>query len=305
MLYSLSQNKEGKRNIMNIIRVIKIGLAAVSLFILGLLVFIIINSYMMNRMVENEIEELISAANNIGVRTYSIKDIENLPIPVQRYFRYVLKEGQEYIRFVRMKAEGQFRRPGQKEWTEMKTSQYFISKPPGMIFDAVMKQGPVWFDIRDKYWKSKGGMFVNMLSGINVLKEGDIKELNETTFLRWIGETVMFPTSLLPCEYIKWKPMDMSSAELEVTDGNNTGTYKFYFNDRDEIVKYESDNRYDKIDGKFQKVGSVAVRSDYKELNGIKVPTKFLITRILPDGTNEEFWKGEVTDIAYDILKIY
>jgi hypothetical protein len=115
----------------------------------------------------------------------------------------------------------------------------------------------------------------------------------------------MFPTALLPCEYIKWKPIDRNSAELAVTDGNNIGTYRFYFNDTGEIVKYESDDRYDKIDGKFQKVGSVAVRSHYKEFNGIKVPTKFLITRILPGGAHEEFWKGEVTDISYNTLKIY
>ncbi len=290
---------------MNKKRIIKIGSAVISIFIFGILLLIIINSYSMNRMVENEIEELVSAAQNTGVMTYSLKDIENLPAPVQRYFRYVLKDGQEYIRFVRMKAIGQFRRPGQKEWTKMNTRQYFTANPPGMIFDAVMKQGPVWFDVRDKYWRGKGGMFVNMLSGFNVLKEDDIKELNETTFLRWIGEAVMFPTALLPGEYIKWKPADMNSAELVITDGNNTGTYKFYFNDRGEIVKYESDNRYDKIDGKFQKAGSVAVRSHYKELNGIKVPTKFLLTRILPDGTHEEFWKGEVTDISYNMLKIY
>lgn len=290
---------------MNKKRFIKIGSAVICIFIFGILLFIIINSYSMNRMIENEVEELISVAKNTGAMTYSLKDIENLPAPVQRYFRHVLKDGQEHIRFVRMKAVGQFRRPEQKEWTEMNTRQYFTAKPPGMIFDAVMKQGPVWFDIRDKYRHGKGGMFVNMLSGLNVLKADDIKELNKTSFLRWIGEAVMFPTALLPCEYIKWKPIDGNSAELAVTDGNNIGTYRFYFNDTGEIVKYESDDRYDKIDGKFQKVGSIAVRSHYKEFNGIKVPTKFLITRILPGGAHEEFWKGEVTDISHNTLKIY
>ena len=81
--------------------------------------------------------------------------------------------------------------------------------------------------------------------------------------------------------------------------------YKFYFNDAGGIVRYESDDRYERIDGKFQRAGSVAVRSHYKEIDGIKVPTKFLITRILPDGTHEEFWKGEVTDIQFNVLARY
>ncbi|GAH16372.1 unnamed protein product, partial [marine sediment metagenome] len=212
--------------------------------------------------------------------------------------------GQEYIRFVNMKAEGKFRRPLQKQWAKTTTHQYFITKPLGMIFDASMKQNPVmWFDVRDKYYRKKGGMFVNLLSGFNVLNESDIKELNNTTFLRCIGEAVMFPTFLLPSKYIKWEPIDKNSAKAIVTDGNNKGIYTFYFNDVGEIVKYESDDRYDRIDGKLQRVGSVAVRSDYKNIDGIKVPTKFLITRILPDGTHEEFWKGEITSIHYNILK--
>ena len=287
-------------------RLIKIGAVVIGIFIFGILLFLMVNSYSMNRMVENEIDELISEAKNIGVMTYSVKDIEGLPEPVQRYFRYALKDGQEYIRFASMKAVGKFRRPLQKQWTKMTTRQYFITKPLGMIFDAFMKQNRVlWFDIRDKYYRKKGGMFVNMLSGFNVLNESDVEELNNTTFLRCIGEAVMFPTSLLPSEYIKWEPIDKDSAKAIVTDGNNKGIYKFYFNDAGEIVRYESDDRYERIGGKFQKAGSVAVRSHYKEIDGIKVPTKFLITRILPDGTHEEFWKGEVTDIQFNVLARY
>jgi len=285
---------------------IKIGVVVIGIFIFGILLFLMFKSYSMNRMVENEIDGLIAEAKNIRVMTYSVKDIEGLPEPVQRYFRYALKDGQEYIRFASMKAVGKFRRPLQKQWTKMTTRQYFITKPLGMIFDAVMKQNAImWFDIRDKYYREKGGMFVNMLSGFNVLNESDVEELNNTTFLRCIGEAVMFPTSLLPSEYIKWEPINKDSAKAVVTDGNNKGIYKFYFNDAGEIVRYESDDRYERIDGKFQKAGSVAVRSHYKEIDGIKVPTKFLITRILPDGTHEGFWKGEVTDIQFNVLARY
>ena len=162
-------------------RFIKIGAVVIGIFIFGILLFLMVNSYSMNRMVKNEIEELISEAKNIGVMTYSVKDIEGLPDPVQRYFRYALKDGQEYIRFASMKAVGKFRRPLQKKWTKMATSQYFITKPLGMIFDAIMKQNSVmWFDVRDKYYRKKGGMFVNILSGFNVLNESDVKELNNT-----------------------------------------------------------------------------------------------------------------------------
>jgi hypothetical protein len=260
----------------------------------------------MNRMVEREIEELIAEAKQAKVKTFSYEDLEGLPDPVQRYFRYTLKDGQEYIRFVRMKAVGDFRRPATPNWNTLLTQSYVATEPPALIFDVVMKQNAfVWFDARDKYYRSKGDMHVNLFSGFNVLKESDVRELNITSLLRWAGEAVMYPTALLPGEYVRWEPIDEHSAKAIITDGNNTGTYRFYFNDVGEIIRYESDDRYDRIDGEFYKVGSIAYRSHYKEIKGIKVPTKFLIVRILPDGTHEEFWNGEVTDIQFNDLARY
>ena len=287
-------------------RVILVGLLFLGITVSGMLLFLLVNNYSMNRMVAREIEELIAETGQANVKTFSYKDLEGLPEPVQRYFRYALKDGQEHIRFARIKAVGEFRRPAHPNWATFHTQSYIATDPPALIFDAVMKQNAfVWFDVRDKYSHSKGGMHVNLFSGFNVLKQSDVRELNITSLLRWAGEAVMYPTALLPGEYVRWEPIDEHSAKAIITDGNNTGTYRFYFNDVGEIIRYESDDRYDRIDGKFYQVGSIAYRSHYKEIKRIKVPTKFLIVRILPDGTHEEFWNGEVTDIQFNDLARY
>lgn len=229
---------------MSKINLVKICLSILGVIVLGIFIFLIVNSFSMNRMVNSEIDEFISEAKNAKSSTFSYKDIEGLPDPVQRYFRYALKDGQRYIRFARMRAVGEFRRPVQERWTKATACEYFTTEPPGLIFDAVMKQDPVlWFDVRDKYHHSKAGMFVNVFSGFNVLDQSDVRELNITTLLRWAGEAVMFPTALLPSEYIRWEPIDKNTAKAIITDGNNTGTYRFYFNDMGEIVRYESDDR--------------------------------------------------------------
>jgi len=281
---------------------IKIGIIVIGIFTLFMVLFVMVNSYKMNRMIESEVDAIISDAKNMKAGIFSYKDTENLPEPVQRYFRYVLKDGQEYIRLVRMKAAGEFRRPLKKQWAKMTvTQQYFTTNPPAFLFDAVIKPNAMlWFDIRDKYHQGEGGMHVNMFSGFNVLNTSGVSELNITSFLRYIGEAVLFPTALLPSEHIRWEPIDENSAKAIVSDKGNRGVYRFYFSDVGEIIRYESNDRYDRIDDKLQKVGSVAYRSHYKEINGIKVPTRFSIVRILPDGTHEEFWKGEITEIKYD-----
>ena len=77
---------------------------------------------------------------------------------------------------------------------------------------------------------------------------------------------------------------------LGISDGDNSGEIRFSFNDVGEIVKYESSDRYNSIDGTFQEVGCIGYRNDYKKIDGIKVPMKFTIVRVLPNGIHEEFW---------------
>lgn len=290
---------------MLIIRFIKINSSILSA-IIGLSIGLIVSSCSMSSMVNREIDSMISEAKKADIRTFYYKDLKGLPSPVQRYFRYVLKEGQEYIRFARMKAVGEFRRPLQEKWMKTDASLYFTTERPGMIFDTIMKINlVVWVKVRDKYHDGKAGMHVNVFSIFNVLDENDVRELNITTFLRWVGEAVMFPTALLPSEYIRWEPIDKNTAKAIISDGDNKGTYRFYFNEVGEIIRYESDDRYERIDDEFKKAGSIAYRSNYQEINGIKVPTKFEIIRVLPDGTKEEFWKGEVTSIQFNEMSKY
>ncbi len=284
-------------------RAILVGVILLGILLSGILLFLMANNASMNRMVEREIEELIAETSQTTVKIFSYEDLEGLPEPVQRYFRYALKDGQEYIRFARIQAVGEFRRPATPNWAAFQTQSYVAAEPPALIFDAVMKQNAlVWFDVRDKYAQRKGDMHVNLFSGFNVLRESDVRELNITTLLRWAGEAVMYPTALLPSQYVRWEPLGEYSAKAIITDGDNTGTYRVFFNDVGEIIRYESDDRYDRIDGTYQRVGSIAYRSEYQEINGIKVPTKFLVVRILPDGTHEEFWRGDVTDIQINDL---
>ncbi|UCE35466.1 MAG: hypothetical protein JSV40_06090, partial [Deltaproteobacteria bacterium] len=115
---------------MSKIRFVKVCLSILGVIVLGIFIFLIVNSSSMNRMVNSEIDELISEAKNAKDRTFSYKDIEGLPDPVQRYFRYALKDGQKYIRLARMKAVGEFRRPRQERWIRATVSEYFTTEPP-------------------------------------------------------------------------------------------------------------------------------------------------------------------------------
>lgn len=50
-----------------------------------------------------------------------------------------------------------------------------------------------------------------------------VKELDQDMLMRFIGNSPLFPTALLPSDYVRWEPVDEHSAKLVVHDGNNTG----------------------------------------------------------------------------------
>ena len=75
--------------------------------------FVIISAHVFNMKIEKEITELIKDMRAAPIRTFTYSELEGLPEPVQRYFRYVLKNGQGYIRFVRLK-QGNYKRSGTK-----------------------------------------------------------------------------------------------------------------------------------------------------------------------------------------------
>jgi hypothetical protein len=298
---AISDSKTNRKKGSKTRRVLLVVTSIIGFVFIGLASFVLFNNYTMNNMIDDEVNSLISSARQSEEKVFTYEMLEGLPKPVQRYFQYAMKDGQPYVRFASLKATGDFRMPKTDTWTDFDTTEYITTEKPGFIFEALMQKSSfIWVDLRDKYQDGAGGMHVNAFSGINVLSVLDEKKMNHTCFLRWAGEAVLFPTALLPSEHVKWESIDDMSAKAILTDGEIRSEYIFYFNDTGEITRYESSDRYDIIDGKYQKVGSIAYRSDYREINGVKIPTKFKIVRIYPGGKREEFWKGEISNVKYD-----
>jgi len=69
--------------------------------IIGVVAFVLITTLIIgNRMtkaeLDKEIEKLFAASENISGKVYTSMQIKDLPIPVQMYFKYTLKENQSY-----------------------------------------------------------------------------------------------------------------------------------------------------------------------------------------------------------------
>ena len=85
--------------------IITIILSLIALIIITLLV----GKFLLSKQFHKEVSELFSQSKNISNKIFNYEQLSGLPEPVQRYFKHVLKEGQPYISYVRLKHNGQFK----------------------------------------------------------------------------------------------------------------------------------------------------------------------------------------------------
>ena len=244
-----------------------------------LIIIFFIGKINMSVKFEKEVTELFSQSKNISDKTFSYDQISGLPEPVQRYFKHVLKEGQPYISYVRLTHDGQFKSDLKKDWVDIEGEQYFTTEKPGFIW----KGKTSLFTVRDMYLSDKGRIIVSLFSLFKVVN-GKGAKYDQGELLRWLGESVWFPTNLLPNEYLKWTSIDSVSAELTFNYKELSLFYKVSFNDKGEIVQLET-KRYMGEDSLETWIGKV---SDYKEINGVIIPTKI-----------EAIWRLKLREFSY------
>lgn len=257
----------------------------ITLIILGLLIItLIIGRVNLSTQFNREVKELFSQSKNISDKTFKYEQLFGLPEPVQRYFKHVLEEGQPYISYIRLTHDGQFKTGQDKNWMDIQGEQYFTAEKPGFIWKGTTSM----VTARDMYIADKGRLVVSLLSLINVV-DGKGEKFNEGELQRWLAECVWFPTNLLPSEKLNWTAIDSLTAKLTF---NYKGISIFYivtFNETGEITKMET-KRYMSEENRETWLGKLA---DYKEINGIIVPTSI-----------EATWKLEKGDYSYAKFKV-
>lgn len=246
------------------------------LFIVGLIIVIFVTGkLMLANQFSKEVKQLFAQSKDISHKTFDYEMLLNLPEPVQRYFKHVLKNGQPYIHYVRLKHTGQFKTSPNKDWTRIEGEQYFTTDTPGFIWKGTTSM----FTARDMYIGGAGRLVVSLFSIFNVV-DGKGEKFNQGQILRWLGESVWFPTNFLPGKNLKWTAIDNASAKLIFEYAGLAVSYIVSFNDIGEITQLET-KRYMGNKGLETWIGKL---SDYKEMNSVVIPTNIEGIWRLPEG---------------------
>lgn len=235
---------------------------------------------LMKSELEKEVEKLFAMSEEIH-EVYSTEKIRGLPQPVQRYFDYSLREHQKCVSYARLKHGGQFR-PA-KKWVPIKGQEYFTLQPPGFVWFG--KAG--FMSGKDSYYDGTGNLKIKLLSILKVVDAKGI-EANQGELIRWLAETPLFPTALLPSKRLRWEPVDGSSSKAILTDRDLVVEGTFYFDGQGQITWFKAKRPRDRNLENW-----TIIYRDYKEASGMQIPFDI-----------EAIWNLEPGDFSYARFKI-
>jgi hypothetical protein len=126
--------------------------------------------------------------------TFKRDQLAGLPAPVVRYFEFALTPGRPLIRTARIEHTGEFRSSLDAPWSPFKSVQHFSVDPPGFVWDAAIRMGPLMtVRVRDSYLQGVGSMQGKFAALIPVVNARGGAELASGSLHRYLAESVWLP----------------------------------------------------------------------------------------------------------------
>ena len=172
----------------------------------------------------------------------SAEALAALPAPVQRYLAFAFPEGVPRLTQVELAMAGQFRRPGQLNFTPTTAQQTIAAGTPAMLFDATTPIVPgVWARAYDAFVDGRMEMKAKILSAVAVVDEPASAELDRISLRRWLLESPLYPVALLPGGPVRWEAVDAQRARAVVQDRGMTASLLATFGADGALLRFDAE----------------------------------------------------------------
>ena len=231
--------------------------------------------------------------------TFDPAQLDGLPAPVARYFRFSLTPGQPLYRTARLVQEGEFAlRPG--AWRAMRAEQFVTITRPGFVWNASIGFAPgVAMRVRDEYSDGSAAMLGKLAALVPLIDRRNTPGLAEGALLRWLAEGPGYPPALLPGAGVVWTELDDSTARAAVTDAGLTVAMDVHFGATGEIERVTA-LRYRDVDGQGVPTPFEGRCGEYRRVSGMMVPTRLEATWLLPEGAHT-FFRARIVAASFGL----
>jgi len=227
-------------------------------------------------------------------------ELADLPEPVQRYFRTVLRDKAPLITAVDIEHTGTFNMGTTKEnWQPFTSKQWVMTQPAGFVWDARISMFPGFTaHVHDAFVAGRGVLAAKLFGLLTVMKMPSSPQLDEGELIRYLAEAPWYPTALLPSQGAIWQLVDDTHARATLTSGSTTVTLTFQFDERGLIKTVRSEGRCREVKGVQVPTPWQGHYWDYQWHDNMLVPYRGEVAWMLPEGP-QPYWRGHIQRIEY------
>lgn len=204
---------------------------------------------------------------------YSEADLSGLPAPVANYIRFSGLIGKKKISAARISHKGTFR-PGEKApFYPIRGIYYLTTVKPSFYWYGKIKLFPgISVTAIDSYFNGKGSMRIKAMSLVDI-GGTNTAGIDDSAFGRCIAEMTIIPSFFLDRNRIKWTGGNSTSAECVVTDSGKSAVARLYFNPDGSMERIVVRRMYDHGNGRYTPENFTGKGSDYRVIDGVRIPT--------------------------------
>jgi len=224
------------------------------------------------------------------------KEIQHLPIPVQKYLKYVGVLGKPKIKTVKAFFKGEMREQG-KDWFHFTSEQYnFYDNPTRLFFMKANFKGLPTQGYH-RYKDGKASMLIKLLSIFPVVDINTL-EMFTTETVTFFNDMCLFAPAALINENIQWQTLDDTSVKAIYTNGKATISAILYFNANGQLINFVSEDRMD-VNSNQKNPFSTPV-TKYGTLNGYNLAVAADAVYQFPEG-DFVYGKFVLLDVQYNL----
>lgn len=200
-------------------------------------------------------------------------ELSHLPPAVKKYILYTGAVSKNKIQNVRIEFDELMYRKPNGPALPSSSDQYNFYKKPARLFFMKASLFGIPFRVLHAYSEEKATMLVRVASLFNAV---DLKgeDLSSTETVTILNDMCFFAPSALIDKRLTWKEIDPKTVQVTFQNGVYQAVATLYFNDKFEIINFIAEDRKAlQDDGTLKKVRWSTPLKDYKDINGIMVPT--------------------------------
>ncbi|GKX31870.1 hypothetical protein SH1V18_43500 [Vallitalea longa] len=246
-----------------------------------------------HRAYKENLSRALSADNLDNNEIITEKDLQYLPVVIQKYLRYVDVVGKKKINQFAIDIDGEMRLDEDKDWAPITAEQKTFINQSIRLFYMTMKYKGIPINGLHHFEKGKASMVIKILDLIKVVDQrGEI--MNKAETVTFFNDMCIFAPSTLIDANITWEEIDELSVIAHYTLEGIKISAQLFFNEKGQLINFISNDRY-KIENNnnYKQIKWSTPVSGYKNFNGYNLAS-----------IGQGIWHYEDRDFSYIKLNI-